>query len=376
MRFAIARPGRVGIGLMRVCLSLAMALSLVVVRQLPVAANEAMYTVSGVPVDVTADSAIAARTQAVEQGQREGLRLLLRRLTSPEDEFRLPDVSTVDLAPVVRSFGVENEQLSADRYIGEVETSFDPDAVRDLLRGRDVPIVLEGGPPLLVVPAQRIAGSLRLFERNDPWTVAWGENFARNTLLEVILPLGDLMDMSQLRAGGDRFDLQAGLQAMALRYDADAAVLLVAEGDPETDPRIAVTQEAAWNWPEGFGSVSVTPTDEPDKDWALAVERSLVRLEEPWKAENLVFFDQVEQLEVTAPLVDLNSWAHIRRVLAGAPEVTAVQVVAFSQTETQLMVRFVGGLAQLQRSLENRGLGLAEGTGAWLLLPAANPQDG
>lgn len=372
MTFAIAGVGRIRVELVRLCLAMAM----VVVLQLPVAANEAMYTVSGVPVDVTADTAIAARTQAVEQGQREGLRVLLRRLTAPEDEFLLPDVSTVELASVVRSFGVENEQLSADRYIGEVETSFDPEGVQDLLRGRNVPIVLEGGPPLVVVPAQRVGGALRLFERSDPWTIAWGEGFARNTLLNVILPLGDLMDQSQLRAGGDRFDLEAGLEAMAVRYNAEAAVLLVAEGDPEVDPRIGVTQDAAWNWPEGFGSVSITPTDEPDDDWALAVERSLARLEEPWKAENLVFFDQVEELEVTAPLVDLESWAHIRRVLAGAPEVTAVQVDAFSQTETQLRLRFVGGLAQLQRSLESRGLSLAEGTGAWQLLPAANPQAG
>ena len=47
---------------------------------------------TGVPVDATAESGVAARELAIADGQREGLTRLMQRLTSPTAHGRLPDV--------------------------------------------------------------------------------------------------------------------------------------------------------------------------------------------------------------------------------------------------------------------------------------------
>lgn len=337
-------------------------------------AAQNLYAVAGVPVDVTADTVIEAREQAVILGQREGLRRLLQRLTVPQFYGSLPDVAEVNMATLVRSFGVEKEQLSANRYIAEVAATYDGNAVQSLLQGRGVPIVLEASPPILVVPARRIDGQLRMFDTSDTWQAAWNKGFDRNTLLDIVLPVGDLLDTTRLPASAGPEALQTGLATLAERYGAASAVLLVAEGEPadnaveaalsSTSP-LRVTQAAEYNWSYGFSGFELT--GEPESVWAAAVAGSLTRLEGPWKNDRLVRFDSVDEMTVTAPLADLAGWAHIQSALAAMPEIQSSELQTFSQNQAVVRIRFVGGLTQFQRSLENRGLRLGEETGRWQL---------
>lgn len=337
-------------------------------------AAQDIYSVAGVPVDVTAETVIEARELAVEQGQREGLRLLLQRLTTSEFYNRLPDVSTIDIAPLVRSFGVENEALSADQYIAEVAATYDGAGIQRLLQGRGVPIVLEASPPLLIVPARRVDGRLLMFEATDAWTAAWSRGFNRNTLMDVVLPVGDLLDITRLPSNATGDVLQSGLAALAERYDTQAAVLLIADGDPQDGGTLRILDGGNYRWNYDFLGFSLSGSDETA--WPQAVAGSLRRLEGPWKSERLVRFDNVEELIVNAPLADLASWAHIQKALGLMPEVQNVDLRAFSQSEAVLRIKFVGGLTQLQRSLENRGLRLAEETGQWQLQRAGSLQAG
>lgn len=322
-----------------------------------------IYSVAGVPVDVTAESAIKAREEAVLIGQREGLRILLQRLTTPDFFSRLPDVGSIELAPLVRSFGVENEQLAANRYVAEVMAVFDGNGIQRLLQGRGIPIVLGASPPLLVVPARRVEGDLTFFDESDPFISAWAKGFDRNTLLDVVLPVGDLLDVTKLRPGATSEELSAGLATMAARYGTQSAVLIAAEGEPGGQIRIERLANHGWGYI--FSSFALNGEDE--RVWDQAVAGSLVRLETPWKAESLVRFDNAETLTISAPLGDVSDWARISKTLGGLPEVRKVSLAAFSQSHAVLRVSYIGGLPQLQRSLQNRGLQLADEAGQWRL---------
>ena len=328
-------------------------------------AAQNIYSIAGVPVDVTADTVIEARQLAEIQGQREGLQRLLQRLTVPDYYSRLPDVSAIDLTRLVRSFGIENEQFSANRYIAEVGATYDSNAVQELLQGRGVPIILEASQPILIVPARRVDGRLAMFEADDPWASAWSHGHNRNTLLDIVLPLGDLLDVTKLQSNANVNQIESGLAAMAERYDTRMAVLIVADGTPEDDQTLTVTRGGSIGWSYDFRGFDLSAGQ--DDIWDQAVAGVLRRLETPWKADRLVRFDNVDELTVTAPLGDLAAWARIQKALRGMSEVRQMDLRSFSQSEARIRLRFVGGLAQLQRSLESRGLRLAEQAGSWLL---------
>src|SRR5262245_57448802 len=73
-------------------------------------AGAATYTVTGVPVDVTADNAAAARDQAIIEGQRAALKLLVENMMGTEKAAQIPLPDDAAISEMVQDFEVESER--------------------------------------------------------------------------------------------------------------------------------------------------------------------------------------------------------------------------------------------------------------------------
>ncbi|MGI9450083.1 MAG: DUF2066 domain-containing protein, partial [Geminicoccaceae bacterium] len=103
------------------------------------AQSTGLFTVSGIPVDVTADNAVSAREQAHQEGQRAGLSRLLRRLVPARNHADLPRVDQLPVERYVQNFEITNERLSNTRYLANMTVAFDPERVRELLQAERLP---------------------------------------------------------------------------------------------------------------------------------------------------------------------------------------------------------------------------------------------
>ena len=93
-----------------------------------------LFQVSRIPVDASAADAVAAREQALVQGQVEGLRRLLRRLAPADAYDRLPVVGPAEIERYVQNFEIAEEQVASNRYLAQLTVGYQPDAVRELLQ--------------------------------------------------------------------------------------------------------------------------------------------------------------------------------------------------------------------------------------------------
>src|SRR5688572_25282042 len=99
----------------------------------PVHAADDLYTVENVQVDITADSALAARDQAFDKAQVEAFKILAQRML-PESAvatFTPPDVATI--SAMVQDYEMTAEKLSSVRYIGTYNFTFRGPAVERYL---------------------------------------------------------------------------------------------------------------------------------------------------------------------------------------------------------------------------------------------------
>ncbi|MCB2055149.1 MAG: DUF2066 domain-containing protein [Geminicoccaceae bacterium] len=328
-----------------------------------------IFSVGGVEVDVVAESAVRAREEAIREGQRLALRRVLERLTTPANYDRLPSIEDADMTSLVRSFEIEREQMAATRYVASMFVAFDGDAVRRLLRPSGVPIVLEPSEPLLVVPAVERAGRLDIWDATGPWRDAWSQEAERNTLLDLRLPLGDLPDMAALPQDLPTGQVGEALAALAARYGAAGAVLVVARPASATPPDAAGAGEvssldveilARHDWPDAMpGRRRVAAGDaESVSIWRHGVRAVMQALEDDWKRDRLVTFGEVADLFVRVPLGELADWVSISRTLHEVPEVQTVSIETISQSEATVDLGYVGGRTRLDRALGDRGLEL------------------
>lgn len=110
-------------------------LCLLLLWAVPAHANSP-YVVSGVTVDVTADSVTAARNQAIIEGQRKAFMNLATQLTSGTS---IPEVSDAQIGDMVSDFRVEKEQFGAKRYVGIFTFRFRQNPVRAVFGSQYIP---------------------------------------------------------------------------------------------------------------------------------------------------------------------------------------------------------------------------------------------
>lgn len=352
-----------------------------------------IYAVGGIRVDVEAESAVKAREIAFAEARREGLRRLLGRLTLPEDHARLPDPREVDVDALVTGIEVEEEKLSATRYVASLRVRFSGERVQELLRARGIPALLRPSDPLLVVAVlERPDGTRAVFGEMHPWRRAWLEEGTHDTVLSLVFPLGDVADILTLaQAGGaptpevlERFGERYGTRAVLLataRVVAEApapapeAERSGGEGaDAEPVPTaLEVELVPVGEWPGGVHrfTLAARPEETAEKLWRRAVREAIARLEEDWKRHDIVRAGEVARVALVLPLADVGEWVQIRRTLERAPEVRRLDVARVSRREIRFSVEVLGGEERLRRLLAAAGFEVIPEAGAWLLRRAA-----
>ncbi len=340
-------------------------------RAEPVAGDPA-FSVSHVAVDVTAVNAAEARAQALAEGQRRAFRRLLERLVLPADYGRLPTVPGRAITDLVQGFEVADERVGPSRYIASLTFHFKPDAVGRLLRGSGIPYAESASQPLVAVPVYQRGSELMLWEDGNSWRQAWANLPAGDSLVPVIVPIGELADLEIIDADQARAGDRERLDRLAERHGAGEAVVIEAVADSElplSAPKVSVTvsRYQGEGVRLGGGTYSGMAWDTLEAVLAVAAAATRAQLENEWKAANLLRFDQEDSLAVDIPLTGLADWIEIRNQLGQLTLVRKVEIAALSPRFARVVLHYLGDLQQLAGALARHGLVLTREADLWIL---------
>jgi hypothetical protein len=307
----------------------------------------------------------------------------MRRLVPAEQHHRLPAVGPAEIEGYVQNLEIADEQVASNQYLARLTVGYRPDAVRDLLQRQALPYADTTSAPVVVLPVYRTAGGAILWPDGNPWWQAWAEHLDPERLLRLVLPLGDLEDMATVTAdramAGDT-DALAGLGA---RYASDDVLLVIATprgagGASEGGGASSATAPAALelelrrggieqaNPPETFVARPGETLEELMAEAVIGLQDSL---DERWKRDNLLRYDQAGSMVVDIPIARLSDWVEIHRGLQGLREVAQVEVTAFTRNNVRAQIRYIGDEFGLEEAFGRLGLALSREGESWLLLP-------
>lgn len=344
--------------------------ALVLGAAVPAGAAEDVFTVRAVAVDVTADTAAAARTRALAEGQSAALRRLLSRLTLAADWSRLPAVGEGDVAALVQALEVDREKVLPTRYVAALNVRFRADAVRALLRDHGIAFSETVSKPVVVLPLYAAEGSVILWEEPNPWRAAWlaGPEGA-DRLVPLVVPIGDLTDIVAVRADTALAGDAEPLLALARRYE--AGDVLIAQASPGTAGLDLTLRRVMARGGVVIDSVSLAGA--PAELFAAAVAAVSDRLEEEWKQATVARGDAAGRLSARVALSSLDDWLTIRERLRRTPAVSAVELGALRTNDAQVILHFFGAPQQIVLAVEQQELSLEIVDGFWLLRRAETP---
>jgi hypothetical protein len=193
-------------------------------------AAETVFTVGNYPVEARADNAVAAKNQALADGQQAAFRSLLKRLVPVTAYPRIRRLASVKAGDLIDGYKVRSERNSATEYIASLDFSFQSKAVRDLLRREGIPFSDEQSPTLTVIPVWR-DGPTGTPRDDSAWTNIWKGLDLEHALTPVNLQtLRKEIQPSTINAlaGGDG----TAIRSLAGTYRSEHILIVMGEHDP------------------------------------------------------------------------------------------------------------------------------------------------
>ena len=319
-----------------------------------------MFSASGIQIDATAENAAAAREQAMQDGQKKALMVVMERITPPYVIDQLPELVPDDILNFVQDMSVSREKTSPVRYMATLDVRFNPETVRELLRQNSLPYVRTSGKPLLILPVYRRSPSASpvLWEEENAWLRAWINRKTESYMIPLFVPLGELSDAQTLSVDQILQGNLAAAQELAKRYEAEGVLIveMIRKGQAFDIEGRAMDEATASEF-SNF-SFSLPLTKNTSVTFSRAVSKVVEHLESVWKNEQMVQFNEMTPLVAMVPVSDLKQWEVIKKRLDRIPLINSYYLQAARSGVLQLTLFFAENLERLQKEMNKRMLSL------------------
>lgn len=335
-----------------------------------------LFEVTGIPVDARAADELQAKQEGIAEAQQQALQIVFRRLVSPEDVARLPEVTSDMLISMVRDFDISDEKFGGGRYLATLSVRFEPEKVAEVLRSQGIPFAMTRSQPVVVLPVIDIGTARRLWDDPNPWREAWAGQLPHPGLFTLVMPIGDLSDVAAINVNLALAGDPVALEEIASKYDAAGTMVAVATINRSSGSgRFAdVTLTFSGG---GYDGRTIrrrySGSGELQGFLNQVVGQLLSDLEAGWKKSNLLDFSQEERISVLVPIKGLDNWIEIRDRLSAMARIQKVSVARMTVAEAEVDIVYVGTTDQLRSALALQGLELVfqPESPLWVLRPTA-----
>ncbi|MGD9639105.1 MAG: DUF2066 domain-containing protein [Alphaproteobacteria bacterium] len=333
-----------------------------------------LFTVSNIAVDVTADTASKARDDAMNDVRVNAFNKILKRILLPQDLVKLPEFLPEQIFSMIKEVTVIEEKTSAVRYIAKLSISFDGEAIKKMLSEAFVPFIVETSNPSLILPIYSVSGKRSLlWEESNPWFKLWSDNVSQAVVVPMVMPYGELLDISTLSASKAlRYDDDA-LTAIAQNYNVDNIFIVRATSYEGLEARVEV-EVSSYNVKTKQKNVFEQPITiyrEPDDDFKQVLKQALNltidEIENKWKEEKSVFFSIDSNMILIAKTETLANLNKIIKMLEKIPLVQNLQVQATTKDKVQLNLSFAGNISNIINNIAKNGYDAEFNRGYWIL---------
>ncbi len=301
------------------------------------------FTVAGVPVDASADTAIKAQIAATEQGQTRAAEILIQRLTldTARASAGLAPMTIETARTLIRGQQIGNERRSANRYLGDITVAFNPSRVKSYIEANGLNMISTQARARLVIPI--LNGEAPNAE--NAWTEAWARGGHSHALTPVISNKEASGLVSAQDAAAGNVD---ALRAAAAAAGVNQVLVARAEGGAPTY-QIYLTDIAIDTGVKSNAGTVIA--NDPLRGASQAVEG----LENGWKEASVNLAANAQTMVVSILYNSHDDWLRLQDAINSSAQITDARLDALSK-DGAMMTLTVGDFGRLANELQFKGV--------------------
>ena len=346
-------------------------------RSSVVEANQ-VFKIKNIEVDETSHTAIAAREKALEVGQSKAWKLLVRRLTLPDENSQIVELSIDEIKGLVQGYEVVRERISPVRYLANLTVIFNPNLVRDILLKNGVTFSETPSLPILLIPVFETNGVSRLWKMPNPWMNVWREGLYDNSLIPFIIPKGDFQDIKYLSAAQAINGKLVHFFPIMKKYGVHKVVVAKVSRKfnlVDNSPFLEITSRAPGVEDLGettIAIIKIPPNADVNHLMNSGKQKTIRSLNVAWKRENQVVSSVQQRISVEIPILGLEHWLSIRSKLREIGTLKTSELVRLTKARALVDLWIMGTLKQLDNALQYKKLALFETNDLLMLCELSN----
>lgn len=384
-------------------------------------ATDEIYAVKNIAVDVEGENAIDAREKALTKARRDAFDILSGRLLSATEKSGMGHVDDNTINSMVNDFEINREKFSRNRYLANVDVRFNERAVRsylgrftysalpdttyrpqqpvtqpyqdnsfhavdsyyarDAYAPRPQETVTDNAVQVgLILPWYKQNGHPMLWHDTNPWMDAWKQWTQTDQAREMrlITPIGDITDMQIFNPEKPLNYDQSALVRLLDRYNADYAVIALADPLPNGMLDIGLYQSTT-SVPRFIDKIIAPATvNSGVAAFFPAIWQSAKRIAEAPRSMTASYGDEnrtatvrgadipsfsrdntvLVPFEAEISLNNIRQWVGIRQSLSQLPGMQDMQVRSLSAGRAVIGFRYAGDIEALNLALRHRGMNI------------------
>ena len=334
--------------------------------------RERMFTIYGIEVDERASTAAQARKIALSTAEDQAFYALLQRIV-PENElmrFSMPEGAKT--SDYVLGLEIVSERNSAVRYLAELNISFEPSKIEQLLGMQNIPYVGISPEPTLVIPMIWQGGGYLLWEETNTLKSIWLDKLTGNRIRHYLLAEGTLQERASITPGKVLNGRQKErLEGLMDKYGAGEILVSAARFVRNSSGRVERLVMLAMD-PLGGAEqeIEIFPQfgEQEENMMARAVEQILHNQDALWRAQSLTQFGALQEIRLIVPVSGALAWADTIKRIKSLALVRNVEVIRMALPDSFIQIRFNGNVDQLALAMEQAGLLLLPGKDGYAVL--------
>ena len=320
------------------------------------AAADERYAVE-VSVDVTDSSASAAQERAMNEANRAAVAAVAKRITTADGVARLSAMTDDQLINFIKEVSVVEEKSSAVRYIATLRVVLNEDMLKQYMKERDIPVMVQTNSKILVVPVFREFSSdaPQLWESSNMWKQAWDAAPADGVVRLVSLP-----------ASGANYSIMDGRKAVAMDGEALDKLMRLNGADD------VYVLDATYDGIDGLviraasysGDIRTIRVEGPRSSgmelFNKAVDEVKKQLENRITEKSLSEASLEDTIVVLYNFGRLPEWVAMEQELRSMNLVSNIETQALGAGRVQFKLSFVSSMDKLVQALRSRSIRLIE----------------
>ncbi|HWA30777.1 MAG TPA: DUF2066 domain-containing protein [Rhizomicrobium sp.] len=308
------------------------------------------FTVTDVPVDATAASAVEAQNIAINSGKTRAWQMVLKRLLKPEDIAKVPQLDDPGLTRLIASYLPQDVKRSTTRYVAKMTYSFNPAAVRQLLRRANIAYSDAQTHPILI-----LAMSPK-WEPRSAWAAAWAKPLYSHASLPMVLPYGDPIDQQALANVNFNTTTWQDVEPSASRVKAEEAILV--QLNPAGNQTVIKMKRIGIGTSPPIPDVTVPGVPPANLNAAAAAASAAIAAY--WKNRTAIDYGHRNRLVADVAIDSLTQWGTLLSRLGTIQTLTDASIVAMNTGMARIALTYVGTADQLRDSLAQQKVDLVQ----------------